>query len=51
MRLGSIRWPDGSFPVSVLRHRMLQDPEPGVILAAGDRISLLGRTAPRPHPG
>jgi chloride channel protein, CIC family len=48
-RLGNIRWPDGSIPVSVLRHRALQDPDPGVILAAGDRISVLARS-PR-HPG
>jgi chloride channel protein, CIC family len=44
-RLGSIRWPNGSIPVSVLRHRALQDPDPGLILAAGDRISMLAQTA------
>lgn len=49
MTLGSIRWPAGSIPVSVLRHRRLQDARPGVILAAGDRISVLARTA-RPSP-
>jgi CIC family chloride channel protein len=48
-RLASIRWPDGSIPVSVLRQRKLQDPHPGVILAAGDRISVLSRAA-RPAP-
>jgi hypothetical protein len=45
MRLASIRWPAGSIPVSLLRHRKLQDARPGVILAAGDRISVLARTA------
>jgi chloride channel protein, CIC family len=45
MRLASIRWPTGSIPVSLLRHRKLQDAGPGVILAAGDRISVLARTA------
>jgi chloride channel protein, CIC family len=45
MRLASIRWPDGSIPVSVLRHRKLQDPDPGVVLTAGDRISVLARAA------
>ena len=44
MRLASIRWPAGSIPVSLLRHRKLQDARPGVILAAGDRISVLART-------
>jgi TrkA-C domain len=48
-RLGSIRWPAGSIPVGVLRHRTLHDPRPGVILAAGDRIIVLARTA-RPSP-
>jgi chloride channel protein, CIC family len=49
MRLGSLRWPTGSIPVSLLRHRKLHDARPGVILAAGDRISVLARTA-RPSP-
>jgi chloride channel protein, CIC family len=46
-RLGSLRWPPGSFPVSVLRHSALQDPDPGLTLTAGDRISVLAQTA---HP-
>jgi chloride channel protein, CIC family len=50
-RLASIRWPDGSIPVSVLRQRKLQDPHPGVILAAGDRISVLSPRRARCHPG
>jgi CIC family chloride channel protein len=41
MTLGSIRWPTGTVPVAVLRHRSLQEPDPGLILAAGDRVSLL----------
>jgi CIC family chloride channel protein len=49
MSLASIRWPAGSIPVSLLRHRKLQDARPGVILAAGDRISVLAWTA-RPSP-
>jgi chloride channel protein, CIC family len=48
-RLGSVSWPAGSIPVGVLRHRALRDPRPGVILAAGDRIIVLARTA-RPSP-
>jgi chloride channel protein, CIC family len=45
MRLASIHWPTGSIPVCVLRHRTLQHPDPGLILAAGDRISVLARAA------
>ncbi|MGH3123620.1 MAG: hypothetical protein ACRDND_21745, partial [Streptosporangiaceae bacterium] len=45
--LGTITWPPGSFPVSVLRDRNLQDPDPGIILCPGDRLNLLTR-APRP---
>ena len=39
--LGSIPWPAGSIPVSVLRDRSLTDPDPGLTLNAGDRVSLL----------
>jgi chloride channel protein, CIC family len=39
--LGSVDWPAGSKPVSVLRHRSLQDPDPGLTLKAGDRVCLL----------
>jgi CIC family chloride channel protein len=45
--LGAITWPPGSFPVSVLRNRRLQDAEPSLTLTHGDRINLLAR-APRP---
>ncbi len=41
--LGSIRWPAGTRPISVLRQRSLQDPDPALQLRAGDRISLLIR--------
>jgi hypothetical protein len=39
--LGSIPWPGGSIPVSVLRDRSLTDPDLGLTLQAGDRVSLL----------
>jgi chloride channel protein, CIC family len=39
--LGSVTWPAGSMPVSVLRNRTLQDPDPALKLHAGDRVSLL----------
>ena len=41
--LGSITWPPGILPVSVLRNRRLQDAEPGLTLTPGDRINLLAR--------
>lgn len=40
-RMGSIGWPLGGTPVSVLRHRRLQEPDPDLTLADGDRVSLL----------
>jgi chloride channel protein, CIC family len=50
--LGTITWPPGWIPVSVLHQRSLQEPDPGRILAAGDRVSLLapqtGAAQPRP---
>jgi chloride channel protein, CIC family len=39
--LGSISLPAGSIPVSVLRDRILREPDPELILAAGDRVSVL----------
>jgi len=39
--LGSISLPAGSIPVSVLRNRILRDPDPDLILAEGDRVSVL----------
>jgi chloride channel protein, CIC family len=41
--LGTVTWPDGSIAVSVLRDRRLRDPDPGLILSPGDRVSLLSR--------
>ena len=42
--LGDIAWPPGYIPVSVLDNRTLQDPDPGITLVPGDRVSLLART-------
>jgi chloride channel protein, CIC family len=39
--LGAVSWPPGSIPVSVLRNRRLAEPDPGLTLAPGDRVSLL----------
>jgi chloride channel protein, CIC family len=39
--LGTLTWPEGFIPVSVLRHRNLGEPDPGLTLAPGDRVSLL----------
>jgi CIC family chloride channel protein len=45
-RLADVAWPAGSVPVTVLRAGRLRPPEPGIVLRAGDRISLL---APAPR--
>ena len=47
LALGAIAWPAGSFPVSVVRNRGMQDADPQLVLAPGDRVNLLAR-APRP---
>ena len=44
-RLGTITWPPGSIPVSVLRGHRHRDPDPALISQPADRISLL---APAP---
>jgi len=44
-KLGAAAWPPGCIPVSVLRGRSLQEPDPELTLAPGDRVSLL---APMP---
>jgi chloride channel protein, CIC family len=44
--LGTITWPRGYLPVSVLHGRSLHEPHPDLILARGDRISLLTSAAP-----
>jgi len=45
--LGAITWPASCIPVAVLRQRSMQEPDPGLALAPGDRVSLL---APAPAP-
>jgi chloride channel protein, CIC family len=40
-KLGGISLPDGGIPVSVLRDRVLREPDPDLALAAGDRVSVL----------
>lgn len=42
-RLGSLQWPRGHIPVSVLHGRVLHEADPGLSLAAGDRINLLAK--------
>ncbi len=59
--LGTISWPAGYLPVSVLHQRSLQEPDPDRMLAQGDRISVLAPQAGTsatasfpaglPHPG
>ncbi len=44
--MGSIAWPRGYLPVAVLHGRRLHEPHPDLVLAPGDRISLLTREAP-----
>ena len=39
--LGEVRWPEHVIPVSIQRDRRLGEPDPGITLARGDRISLL----------
>jgi CIC family chloride channel protein len=46
--LGTITWPPGATPVSVLRNRQLRDPDPGIVISAGDRINLLAPSPPQP---
>jgi CIC family chloride channel protein len=45
-RIGDIAWPAGTAPVTVLRGSRLRNADPGIVLQAGDRVSLL---APAPH--
>jgi len=46
-KLGAVAWPPGCVPVSILRGRSLQEPDPELTLAPGDRVGLL---APMPAP-
>ena len=48
--LGDTTWPPGWTPVSVLDNHTLRDPDPGITLAPGDRVSLLARTQQTPGP-
>lgn len=45
-RLGDLAWPAGSVPVTVLRAGKLRTAAPGIVLRAGDRVSVLA-AAPR----
>jgi chloride channel protein, CIC family len=47
-RVADISWPAGSAPVTILRGGRLQAADPGIVLRAGDRISLLTAAFPRP---
>ena len=44
--IGTITWPHGYLPVSVLHGRSLHEPHPDLVLAPGDRISLLTGETP-----
>jgi chloride channel protein, CIC family len=44
--IGTITWPRGYLPVSILHGRTLHEPHPDLVLAPGDRISLLTSVAP-----
>jgi CIC family chloride channel protein len=43
MALGTVEWPAGHIPVSVLHHRVLREADPALRLSAGDRVNLLVR--------
>jgi chloride channel protein, CIC family len=45
-KLSAVPWPTGCIPVSVLRGRSLQEPDPGLALAPGDRVGLLAPARP-----
>lgn len=45
--LGTITWPPGWTPVSVLQDQRLGSPDPGIKLAPGDRINVLAPLAVR----
>jgi hypothetical protein len=48
--LGEISWPPGFIPVTILDRHILRDPDPGITVAAGDRVNLLTRTPAHPEP-
>jgi CIC family chloride channel protein len=39
--IGHVAWPAGTIPVSLLRSRHLEEPDPAIVLTSGDRLSLL----------
>jgi chloride channel protein, CIC family len=45
--LGAVRWPRHAIPVSIQRSRRLGEPDPGLTLEDGDKISLLTPVPPR----
>jgi hypothetical protein len=45
-RLGDVAWPAGAVPVTVLRAGRFRSAAPGIVLRAGDRVSVLA-AAPR----
>ncbi len=47
--LGDVTWPPGCVPVTVLDDGTQRDPDPGIILAAGDRVGLLAPARPSPE--
>jgi hypothetical protein len=46
--LGALSWPSGWIPVSALHERSLQEADPGLTLAPGDRVNLLAPAPERP---
>jgi CIC family chloride channel protein len=48
--LGTITWPPGYTPVSVLHNRRMHDPDPGIALGPSDRVILLAREPERSRP-
>ena len=46
--LGDIAWPPGWIPVTIADNDTLRDPDPGITLTPGDRISLLAREPRNP---
>jgi len=47
--LATLTWPPGVIPVALLRRRSLREPDPELILAPGDRISLLAPERSEPQ--
>jgi chloride channel protein, CIC family len=49
-KLGTITWPAGCTPVSVVHNRSMRDPDPAMPLSSGDRVILLAREPAQPEP-